>query len=169
MSYKLERLRGGAPAPPLLEQESDEAVLARLLAKDARDAALVEKVERERAAEAERVAKLTPDDFLEMVRDEARFASDEGLGHFDENDFTDPTNGETTVTAYGRRWLLKCEALPVDTAALPGQVDHPKVCNYERRWRELRALLFGRHSAQDSDEETRRRLRELLDIPEVTP
>lgn len=43
--------------------------------------------------------------------------------------------------------------------------ERKRMAPYERKWRELRALLFGRHSAQDSSETLETRLRELLDIP----
>ena len=42
------------------------------------------------------------------------------------------------------------------------------VCEYERKWREIRALFFGMHSAQGSDAAVIAALRRLCNMPDVT-
>ena len=53
----------------------------------------------------------TSDDVLQMIRDEARISSNEGLGHFDEEDFTEPQDGEMFLTLGEQKWRIRCEAV----------------------------------------------------------
>lgn len=63
------------------------------------------------------LSRLGADSLLDALREEARIAEAEGLGHFAPDDFGDPDGGEATVVFYGRRYRLRCEAVDPPPAA----------------------------------------------------
>lgn len=54
---------------------------------------------------------LSADDLLDMLRDEVKIASNEGLGHFEPSDLGEPVDGTMTVTYRDVKFVVTARRL----------------------------------------------------------